>query len=350
MPGNSHPERVSAPTLADVAAAAGVSPAAASLALRGRRGVGDETRQRVRLEAEALGYKARAKRSHAYGIRLGVLLKSQEGDEQSTNAFYGPVVGGITEACEHAKYDAILGQLPVDERFEPVEIPRVASEERSDGLLILGAFLSRATASIIGMRPMVLVDGYAAEPSRYTSVVNDNESGARTGVQYLIGLGHRRILLAGSEPSSFPSILGRRRGYISAVTDADMPVLTVDGDHADPDRCASLAADAIERDPSITAVFAANDTVAMACFSEFRRRRIQVPEDISVMGFDDVDAAAHVEPGLTTLAVDKPAMGRLAVRALQHQLDHPQEPPFTVMLHPTLVVRDSVGPPKTTAR
>jgi LacI family transcriptional regulator len=324
-------------TLSDIAQRAGVSLAAASLALRGKPGVGDLTRRRIVRIAEELEY-----RTPPVGVRMGrvgLLVKSRPDDVVATNRFYGPVIAGVTAACSAAGFDVRLDVLPVDEHFNPVGRPRLASV---DGVLVLGAYLSAGAARLLGRLPVVLVDGYCADPATFVNVVSDNIGGTASATARLIGLGHRRIALVGTTMDAFPSIVERRFGYTRAMAAARLEPRFIDGHHDHPDPCVHEAVESLGRRGAPTAFVAANDDVAIEILALLRDR---VPREVSLVGFDGIDAAMKARPRLDTVAVDKRAMGALAVSLLRHRITHPGEPAFTAVQRTALVVRETTGPP-----
>jgi DNA-binding LacI/PurR family transcriptional regulator len=327
-------------TLSDIAERAGVSLAAASLALRGKPGVGDETRRRIVEIAEELSYRARPAGSRAGGI--GLLVKSRPDDVVATNRFYGPVIAGVTAACAAAGFDVRLDALPVDEHFNPIGRPRLVDSGEVDGVLVLGAYLSAPAARILGRLPIVLVDGYGADPSTVVNVVSDNVGGAAAATARLVGLGHRRIALVGTSSDAFPSIVERRYGYGRAMAAARLEPRYIDGHHDHPDPCVQEAIASLGRRGGPTAFVAANDDVAIEILTQVRDR---VPRELSLVGFDGIEAAKKIRPRLDTVSVDKLAMGGLAVSLLRHRIAHPEEPAFTAVQRTALVVRETTGPP-----
>lgn len=328
-------------TLSDVAKLAGVSLASASLALRGKPGVGESTRRRILEVAKELDYRSPAAAEWASGS-IGLLVKSSPDDAAETNQFYGPVIAGITQACRAAGIEMRLDVLPVDEHFNPIETPRLVAAAGIRGLLVLGAYLSEGSGRLLARWPVVLVDGYAAEPGSFASVVSDNVGGTASATARLIELGHVRIALVGTAPDAFPSIRERRAGYTRAMLAADLEPYYVDGPHHHPEQCAEAAIAGLDAPASATAFVAANDDVAIELLRHLRDR---VPREISVVGFDDIDAASKVRPRLDTVAINKQAMGRLAVSLLRHRITHPADPAFTVTQRAALVVRESTAPP-----
>ena len=330
-------------TLGEVAALAGVSRAAASLALRGKPGVADGTRQRILDIAESLGYRVRPIGGAQGGSgTVGLLVKARPADVGSTNAFYAPVIAGISRACAEFDLDLRLDSLVVDEHFDPVEVPRLIQSGDVDGLIILGAYLSATTATLVGAQPVVLVDGYAEEGTELPSVVSDNVGGTARATRHLIDLGHRRIAVVGTLPDSFPSILDRRRGYTAAMTQAGLQPRYLDAPHDDPPQSVRLVAEALSAPGAPTALVAANDAVALTLLAQ---SGLAVPGRVSIVGFDDIEAAGLVRPRVTTVAIDKQAMGRMAVSLLRHRIAHPGDAAFTQIQHARLVVRESTAPP-----
>ncbi len=330
-------------TLAEVAAAAGVSRAAASLALRGRPGVGEQTRRRILEVAEELGYRVRTPGASGPVGTVGLLVKSRPADAGATNAFYAPVVAGVSRACAEHDLDLRLDGLAVDDHYDPVELPRMLAASDVDGVVVLGAFVSDQAADLFGSSPVVLVDGYSARPYRFPSVVTDNLGGTAAATEHLIGLGHRRIAVVATTPDAFPSIRDRRRGYEAAMAAAGLDPIHVDGPHDDHADAVAAAVSAVGRRGGPTALVAANDAVALSLLAELRDA---VPREVSVVGFDDIEAAGLVRPRLTTVAVDKQAMGALAVAMLRHRVAAPEDPAFTVVQQARLVVRESSAPPR----
>jgi LacI family transcriptional regulator len=331
--------------LADVARAAGVSPAAVSLAVRGEPGVSDDTRRRIVEIARQLGYRgvARWGSRRAKQATIGLVIKAPLGDAPKANHFYAPVMAGIEESCRIRGVDLLFAAMPVDEEYFPLEVPRLVTERACDGLIVIGAHLSRGTTEILeDGPPVLLVDAYA-EDMAFDSVVSDNVGGARAAVEHLVANGHREIAIAGSLPESFPSILQRRRGYEQAIAEAELRPHFADGPHVRPEEAAAAGIAYIQAHPEVTATFCCNDDVAVGLIQAAQRVGISVPEQLSVVGYDDIDLAAFVAPALTTMAVDKIGMGRLAVTLLLHRLEQPTGAASQTLIRPRLVERESVA-------
>jgi DNA-binding LacI/PurR family transcriptional regulator len=336
-------------TLADVAHAAGVSPAAVSLAIRGEPGVSRETRDRVVETARRLGYRGvgRSAGRRARQITIGLIIKAPHGDAPRANHFYAPVMAGIEEICRVRDVDLLFAAMPVDGQYYPLEVPRLVTERAIDGLIVIGAHLSQGTTALLeDGPPAILVDAYA-EDLTFDSVVSDNIGGARAAVEHLIAAGHREIALAGSRSDSFPSILQRRRGYEQAIAEAELRPHVIDVAHVPPEAAAAAALAYVQAHTEVTAVFCCNDDVAVGLIQGAQRVGIDVPSRLSVVGYDDIDLARYVAPQLTTMAVDKLGMGRLAVTLLLNRLEFGPSAPVQAITRTRLVERDTVAPPVT---
>jgi LacI family transcriptional regulator len=334
-------------TLADVAQAVGCSSAAVSLALRGERGVSDATRARVVEAARVLGYRppAGVSRKRQKPWTIGLVIKAVLGDSPEANRFYAPVMAGIEESCRNHRMDLMLATMPVDQDYYPIEVPRIVTDRTCDGLIVVGAHLSQATAEILrGAPPLVLVDAYS-EDDAFDSIATDNIGGARTAVEHLVAQGHREIAILGTSPQAFPSILQRRRGYEQVLAENGLSCHYIDAVYWQQELAGAVGVEYLQSHPEITAVFCANDAVAVALLQAARQAGISVPAQVSVVGFDDIDLAGFVSPALTTMSVDKVGMGRIAVTLLANRLELGKECVTQTLVRPRLVERLSVRPP-----
>ena len=331
-------------TLAEVAAAVDLSPAAVSLALNGKPGVSNATRERVLEASRRLGYQQRSSsRQRGHIPTMVTLVVRALPDQPAANVFYGPILSGIEERCRGLHIRLMFAIMPVDEHNHPLEIPRSVTDHRTDGLILVGADFGPRSASMLGggRLPTVLVDGYA-EDEVLDSVDIDNVSGALTAVRYLIGRGHREIAIVGTTPDAFPGILERRVGYEQALSEAGLTPHFIDVPYYDHELSAAAAVRYVKANPQVTAIFCANDLVAITFIQAARTAGISIPDQVSVVGFDDIDLASIIAPSLTTMAVDKPGMGRLALTLLLHQLEVGKECGTTTLMKPRLVERATV--------
>ncbi|HEY0603493.1 MAG TPA: LacI family DNA-binding transcriptional regulator [Herpetosiphonaceae bacterium] len=333
-------------TLGDIARQSNVSLATVSLVLRDKPGINEETRQRVLDVARGLGYRSRAQAEFLLTHNLqqvGLLMKAQAGEPPYSNPFYGHVIAGIEAACRRQQINLLFATVPVDEDNHPEELPRMLLEGEMNGLLLVGAFVDLTITRLLDRHKTstVLVDAYAAD-NHYDSVVTDNFRGAYDAVSYLIERGHRKIGLVGSRPDAYPSIDGRRRGYLQALYDNAIAAPYLADSHMSSHESAAAVTALLQRSPEITALFCCNDQVAIAAMQAAQALGRSIPDDLSIVGFDNIDLAAHVTPALTTMHIDKVSMGRLAVQLLLDRAEFPARSCVTTALRPTLVERASV--------
>jgi LacI family transcriptional regulator len=333
------------PTLRDVARQAGVSLGTASNVMNHKSNVSQETRTRVFEAAAQLGYRhpvrAQTLRSKQLSV-IGVIVKRDSAIALNINPFYSYVLSGIERECQRHNLSMMYAQVEVDDLNRP-STPPMLLEDQVDGIIMVGTFV-QDTIQHIGSGydlPLILVDAYAAG-SNYDSIVTDNITGAQNAVEHLIACGHINIGLIGSVPDGYPSIRERRKGYQRALKQAgieqefiqDSPLSRVGGYNA--------TIDLLRRAPEITALFACNDDVALGAMNAAREMGRRLPNDLSIVGFDDIDLAQEVSPALTTVHVDKVLMGVTAVRQLCERAEEPRRHSMTISLSTHLIVRDSV--------
>jgi DNA-binding LacI/PurR family transcriptional regulator len=284
-------------------------------------------------------------------MRLAIVLRTNRNDLPEGNRFYVPVSSAIAQSCTNAGAEIVYSTVVVDDQYSMVELPRELTDGSCDGALFVGMQLDQAAAERIRATvcPVVLVDGYSADDA-FDSVVTDNVTGARAAVEHLIAAGHSEIALIGTEPDAYPSILGRRIGYTQALEAHGLPIHYFETGYNLVDTAALVGVDYLRRNPEVTAVFAANDIVAVTFMRAARDAGYRIPTDLSLVGFDDVDLATLVIPALTTMAIDKALLGRAAFALLAHRLEVSAASPTTAVIMPRLVERESVVPPRPSRR
>ncbi len=335
-------------TLRDIAEECGYSIAAVSLALRHKPGVSDATREHIWKIAETLGYPLNGLEEKNSGEleNLGIIVKSEPEIPPRANPFYSRILAGIEDVCRQEEINLLYAKILVDSNNRPVQIPKLLSYKKLDGLLIVGAFVDEAVVSQIEGRlqiPVILVDAYAIH-DEYDVVISDNFAGAYSAVTYLIDKGHRHIGMLGGCQSSYPSLQERRRGYEQALVDCDIPHSYLTDCSLNPDEAFKATQRLLEAHPQVTAIFGCNDEVSIAAIQAAQMMGRKVPERLSIIGYDDIDFSRYVTPPLTTMRVDKVMMGREAVRLLLWRLRHPDAARMTITVHSPLVERSSVLP------
>lgn len=305
-------------TIKDVAAEADVSISTVSLVMNEKEGVRRDTRERVRDAAERLGYvPTQAARRLVTRSTGNVGFVVREDHFTRSEPFYTRIFLGTEFEAHHHNLYVLL--TAISEGYEPGrDTPRFLTERNVDGLLVAGgvppAFIEEARALEL---PIVLIDYEAAD---LPAVVIDNQSGARMAVEHLLGRGHRRIACLGAE-LDHPSMQARLEGYRLALMAAGRPpdpALLVIDPEARPEFLTGveLAKQLLAVEPRPTAVFCLNDALALGVLEQARQSRVAVPDELAVIGFDDVPGAAAAMPPLTTVRVFKEQMGELALRAL----------------------------------
>lgn len=325
-------------TIHDIARLLGVSPSTVSRALSGKGRISPATREKIRRVAEELGYRpnalARGLATRRTG-EVGVVIHARHLplDERS---FYGVILEAIEAELAVHGYHVLFSTMG-DQFF-----PRCVEERRVDGLIILGTDVSEdLVRSLAEFMPLVLVDHtFPGIPS----VVGDNVGGARLATLHLLDHGHREVAFV-AETLADPSFRARFEGYRLALRERGLRVcreLVVEGGRrSDSDQVAMAKLLGGGRVP--TAIFAANDFMAVGAIKALTTAGLKIPEDVAVVGFDDGALATLVHPPLTTVRVPRVEMGRAAARKLLALLQGENVNPLVEVLPTSLTVRTSCG-------
>jgi LacI family transcriptional regulator len=326
-------------TIGDVAAEAGVSVATVSKVLNGRWGVAEGTGERVRAVIEELGYHsslvAQSLRSRRTNV-IGVLVVDIE-------PFSAELLKGVARAIHGTGYELVVfSGCGADDQdgWERRYLSRVS------GTLCDGALLvTPSSVDVTFGAPVVAVDHNAGSLT-LPSVDSDNFEGAVAATEYLLGLGHRRIgFLAGR--SDLESGRLRKHGYRQALETAGLmvdPALIRVGEFQ-PESAEDAARQLLGSGDRPTAIFAANDVSALATISAAKSLGLRVPDDLSVIGFDNVPESALSDPPLTTIEQPIQQMGFDATLLLLRLIEGEEVPSTHTMLPTKLVVRGSCSPP-----
>lgn len=327
----------------DVARLAGVHPSTVSRALhRADLPLRPETRRKVLAAVERLEYRPsaiarglRLQRTHALGMLVPDI----------TNPFFPPIIRGVEEAARDRGYELVLCNTDDSPERETASL-RMLREHQADGLLI--ATSRMADATVAGLRrerfPFVLVNRGSRVPADLAVEV-DNERAAEAVIAHLAGLGHRRIAhIAG--PLSTTTGAERAAGYREAMKARGLPMdasLLEEADaYAEPSGHAACSR-LLRAAP--TAIFAANDLLALGALRAVREAHLRVPQDVSLVGVNDIPLAELIDPPLTTIRVPQREMGRLAANMLIAVLEKTPVAQRHVLLGTTLVIRGSTGAP-----
>ncbi|MET0150706.1 MAG: LacI family DNA-binding transcriptional regulator [Acidimicrobiales bacterium] len=329
------------PVMADVAGRAGVSVMTVSRVLNGFPGVAEDTRQRVEEAVAALGYRANPAARVLAGGRsrtLGVIaVETQQ---------FGPshMLYGIEAAARGAGHVlSFVTMAPgADEIGATLDHLRAAHVE---GVIVIAPVrpVIDAVADLDADLPLVVVGG---DPSVRTSTVTiDQEAGARMATAHLLGLGHRTVHHV-SGPADWIDATERQRAWAETLeAHGAPPGRFVEGDWTAQGGYA--AGTQLAQDPTVTAVFAANDQTALGILRALHEHGRSVPDEVSVVGYDDIPEAAYLVPPLTTVRQDLGEVGRRGVELLLALVDGGPAQRH-VMVAPELIVRASSAPPPQT--
>jgi LacI family transcriptional regulator len=333
-------------TLRDVARVANVHPGTASRALNEdtRALVNEDTARRVLEAAEKLGYRpnpiARGlKTNRSYTI--GVLIPDL------TNPLFPPILRGIEDRLEESGYTPLMANTDNDPERERIDWHAMRARQ-VDGIVAATARRDHQLLDDLleaGI-PLVLVNRRAPD-SGVPSATADDRQGIRLAVEHLAGLGHKRIAhIAG--PLELSTGLDRHEGFHEAMRDLGLepdPGLVVVTRAFTEAEGARACAELLDRGGGPTAIVAANDLIALGCYDVFAERGLVCPDDISVVGFNDMPFAGRFQPPLTTIRIPHYEIGMAAAELMLERLLNNGTPARDVRLEPSLVVRASTAPP-----
>jgi DNA-binding LacI/PurR family transcriptional regulator len=340
-----------ATTIREIAKLAGVSPSTVSRVLNRKGNISKQTQSRVISVARSLGYPVPSDRSKAEGAMAAgtvAIVYNRRLSPLVTDPFYGAVVAGIEEGLQELGYRVFLRSIDSANGHTGL-FEQDSSGNHNDGLLLVGCDASLDIVSESKKRdiPVVLVDNESKE-GRVDCIVSDNEAAAKKAMQHLYALGHRKIGFIGG-PQSHVSLAQRYKGYVSTLqgfgidfrkrwvvfaesVETHGPEIGYEGTHK-----------LMDGPESPTAIFADNDMTALGALKALHEKGIKVPEEVSVIGFDNIEVSAHTHPPLTTMHIPKMQMGSLAARRLVDLICDKDVAPIKTVVYATLILRDSAA-------
>jgi LacI family transcriptional regulator, galactose operon repressor len=330
------------PTINDVARRAGVSPSTVSHALSGRRPTSIRAQQRVRAVAEAMGYRpSLTAQSLITGrsLMLGLVVPDLH------NPFYAEVAAGVEEAAAGSGFSVII--CNTDMRFEKEDrFLQLLEQHGVDGIIfITDARPRQPELQRLAERgcPVIVVD--EAVEGRFHVVSVDNEGGGRFAAAHLVELGHRHLAVVAG-PLNLPTTRARLRGFSNTIRASGIDLGPANIRYAD-DRIEgghNTALQLLDKDPSPTALFATNDLMALGALKAASHLGLRVPQDLSLVGFDDIPYVSLVNPPLTTVAQPARNLGGTAAGLLLEIME--KDPGYVrrIELPVELRVRESTGP------
>jgi DNA-binding LacI/PurR family transcriptional regulator len=309
-------------TIADIARLAGVSKSTVSRALNDSPLIGSETKERIREIAREHHFQLNVPaRRLSLGESQVVALVTYEykADLGVPDAFMLEMMSGISAGLHAHGYDLLVIQVsPNDTDW----VGRYLESGRVDGFVLMAATCTQRQISVLAERkaPFVIW-GMESHNHDYSSVTGDSFAGGRIATAHLLGSGRSRIAFLGG-PARELEVQQRYNGYEAALRDAGQavdPALVVYGDYS-PASGASAMRDLLERASDLDGVFVNSDLMAVAAMDELRAQHRRIPDEIAVVGYDDVSIARHSHPPLTTIRQNGPLAGRLLAENLIQQL------------------------------
>ncbi|HIG76115.1 MAG TPA: LacI family transcriptional regulator [Bacteroidetes bacterium] len=333
---------MSAVTLKDVADAAGVSVATVSRALSVPDRVATATRERIQAIAKELGYRPsrvaqRLRTTDGVNHLIGVLIPDIQ------NPFFADIVRGVEAVAHRAGYSVLFHNVEEDPDRQRAALEALRTEH-VDGVIlppVHGASEDIAALQADGL-PVVCVDRRLV--AEVDTVVAANEEAAREAVALLLRGGHRRIGMIGGDAAISTSrerLAGYRRAHEDAGLEVDATLIAEADGRMEGGRAAAAAL--LSRGDRPTALFTANNLMTLGALSAIHASGLRIPEDVAIVGYDDMPWAMALNPPLTAVRQPGEEMGRIAADLLLARIEAPDRAPTLTVLQPSLVVRRSCG-------
>ncbi|MGJ8681320.1 LacI family DNA-binding transcriptional regulator [Paraglaciecola sp.] len=327
----------------DIAALAKVSPATVSRVFSAPELVSQKTLDKVKKVVDELGYRPN---------RMGASLRTRKSGNivaiipDITKPVNAGIIRAIEQGAQTAGYSVLLGDTQGLEERER-HYADLVSHGQADGILLFGSripFKVDESLPLASQLPPMVNGNEGIESDEIVKVAVDNEAAAKAAIDYLISIGHKRIA-AITGPDDVPSSNKRLRGYCAALKAAGIdidPALQIIGDYDVKSgvKCTQRLLLLRERP---TAIFCFNDDMAIGAMQFLQQQGFKIPDDISVMGFDDINYAEYVSPSLTTVHQPLQEIGSACIDLLLKQLKGESVEPGTQYLPYTLMIRNSTG-------
>jgi LacI family transcriptional regulator len=332
----------------EIAEQLGISPATVSRALNDKPGVSDSLRQRVLEVAAEVNFTPNlaARSLVGAGTLTVAFMVHQQTFPAASDPFYFVILRGVERALAQDGYHVVL--TTVGDGAIQADHLRVVRERRVDGVILAGPDIPSALTLSLSQRglPVVLVDN-VMERTALDCVLCDNRGGARSAVDHLLWHGYTRIAFVGG-PTSWLSTRRRGEGYAEAMREKGLKPLLLHEDQTTVLTGLNAGHQLFDLDERPQAVFAVNDAMALGVIRAAREKGLRVPEDLAVVGFDDISMAESAHPPLTTVRIAKEMMGEIAARRLLDLIEteragRKSEMPVKSIVGTTLVIRASCG-------
>lgn len=335
------------PSIIDqIAKELGISNATVSRALNDRPGVGAETREKILERARELKYTpgimARGLAT-SQTFTVGFFVREKPSLPAHNDPFYTEILHGVEQICARSDYHVTIATLTGEILAKPAEF-RFTRERRIDAMILAGPDIPNdfIMSMLQTNLPVVIVDN-RLDHSQVDTVNCDDEKGAFMAAQHLISLGHQHIgVLSG--PKHWASNTRRVRGYRNAILEADLLFQVVHMDRTTIESGEEAYRQIIRQHPHLTALCAVNDSMAIGAIRAARADKKSIPDDLSIVGFDDIAWASLNDPPLTTIRIPKQQMGKEAANRILARLNDPELLPAEIIVAIQFVQRQTTCP------
>jgi LacI family transcriptional regulator len=334
-------------SMEDIANKLGVTKNTVSLVFRNMPGISDKTRKSVLEAAKQLGYRYKKdiKKNDSKKVPLKNICLLQSKSTFDTTGFFSFIQLGVESEAKRNNLNVFLHIY--DDSVENFEIPFCIKEGIIAGIITLGRVSKNTVKTLMDLRlPLVMIDHYY-DNIYIDSVLSDNQCGGYIATEHLINTGHKAIAFSGDINVSI-SFYDRFQGYLKALSSNGIPL---NKDYMLTDKCLGViinegleyVTNELKKIPELpSAFFCCNDMEALAIIRALKSMGYLVPDDISVVGFDNIDTSQNFSPELSTLNVSKELMGVRAVQKLIHRITDPNGPSEKLLISVNLIERQSV--------
>ncbi|AYO33930.1 substrate-binding domain-containing protein [Haemophilus influenzae] len=326
-------------TMKDIARLAQVSTSTVSHVINGSRFVSDEIREKVMRIVAELNYTPSAV-ARSLKVRetktIGLLVTA------TNNPFFAEVMAGVEQYCQQHQYNLIIATTGGDAKRLQQNLQTLMHKQVDGLLLMCGDSRFQADIELTISLPLVVMDWWFTELNA-DKILENSALGGYLATKALIDAGHRKIgIITGNLKKSVAQ--NRLQGYKNALSEAKIalnPHWIVES-HFDFEGGVLGIQSLLTQSSRPTAVFCCSDTIAVGAYQAIQQQGLRIPQDLSIMGYDDIELARYLSPPLSTICQPKAELGKLAVEALLQRIKNPNENYRTLVLEPTCVLRESI--------
>ncbi|EHO49309.1 substrate-binding domain-containing protein [Haemophilus sp. oral taxon 851] len=329
-------------TMKDIARLAQVSTSTVSHVINGSRFVSDEIREKVMRIVVELNYTpsyiARSLKVKATKT-IGLLVTA------TNNPFFSEVMAGVEQYCQKNQYNLIIATTGGDAKRLQQNLQTLIHKQVDGVLLMCGDSRFQADMELTVPLPLVVMDWWFTELNA-DKILENSERGGYLATKSMVDAGHQKIgIITGNLRKSVAK--NRLQGYKKALSEANI-VLNPDWiveSHFDFEGGIVGAQKLLALSDRPTAIFCCSDTIAIGAYQAIQNQGLRIPQDISIMGYDDIELARYLFPSLSTISQPKAELGKLAVETLLQRIQEPNENYRTLVLEPTCILRESISSP-----